>query len=122
MNTRRRYIIAIALVIYATFAVWNAKATARQFPATLIAEWDPVPGDATFPITGYVFSLSGTPQNVPLTSCSASTCSKVFTIPNTGVFRVDVQAVNVFGPGESVAVAFTASTPGKSNNLRIRQQ
>jgi hypothetical protein len=121
--TRTRFTIAIAIAIYAAIALFHAHTlTARQFPATLIAEWDVVPGDATFPITGYIFKLNGVPSNVPLSSCSATTCTRTFTIPNTGVFRVDVQAVNVFGAGAESAVAFTASVPGKSANVRVRQQ
>lgn len=89
-----------------------------QFPITVNVVWDAYP--ATENITKFTVTHNGTPVDVMPSACTATECAKAITLTSAGPHVVSVTATNMWGTSAPNSITFTASSPGRSGNLRIR--
>lgn len=90
-----------------------------QFPITVQVVWDL--NAATDLITKYTVTHNGNAQDVvPGVACTATECSRPITLLNAGPHVVAVTATNMWGTSAPTQITFTAQSPGKSGNVRIR--
>ncbi len=90
-----------------------------QFPATITVMWDVNP--ATENVTSYTVKLDANAGVAvdPGTHCNATTCSQTMTVTATGQHTLTLTASNMWDVSLPATLTFTASTPGKSQNLKF---
>ncbi len=90
-----------------------------QFPATITVMWDANP--AAENVTSYTLKLDGNAGVAvdPGTRCSATLCTQQMTVTSIGQHTLTLTASNMWDVSAPAVLTFTASTPGKSQNLKF---
>jgi len=89
-----------------------------QFPANITFLWDP--NVATENVTKYTIVYNGFTFTVLPVSCTMTECSQVLVVPAQGTYTISITATNIWGTSPISTLTFSASSPGRSGNLRIR--
>lgn len=91
---------------------------AQAFPVTITAAWDPNPPEDA--VTKYTITFNNVTTDIPLANCTAVECTTTLTVPSAGSYTISLTASNFWGRSIPTTLSFTASSPGRSGNLRIR--
>jgi hypothetical protein len=123
------------LLIVAALLIWPfvhrpVVIRAQTVPVTLHARWNPNP--PTENVTNYQITLdTAAPQDVALTSCTATVCDATFVVPTFGAHSLALVAQNLLLSGDPTSVqssppttvSFTLNpSPGRSAVPTIRRQ
>ena len=109
--------ISCGLVILFLFAI---PIIAQTFPVTINVLWDPNP--ASDQVTKYTITFNGNSTDIPITNCNNIECATTLVVPSAGSYTISLTATNMWATGPATTLSFTATSPGRSGNLRIRVQ
>lgn len=93
------------------------------YPLNATLVWDlPAPNsDPTQAVTSYVITFNGVVTERTVSQvCNQTECTFAFQIPNSNAQTISVAGKNVWDTSTPVTITFTATAPGKSNNVKIR--